>query len=176
MENTVLVGDHVLIAKLPYGLELPLLGEHVPGWKQVKRGDLVSFHHPRSGLTYLKRVVAVGGDTVEIRERKLIVNGAVLPENYVTSSTLWRTMPAQHINPGELFVLGDNRDHSEDSRYWGTVPESAVVGEPVMVVWSFREPTSEWLDRAGDVRPAAYVDAAAHLFTWTRWSRVATRL
>ena len=176
MENTVLVGDHVLIAKLAFGAELPLLHTHLPRWKHVSRGELVSFHHPRSGLTYLKRVVAVGGDTVEIRDHELIVNGSGLSETYVTSSRLWRAMPAQRIRPGELFVLGDNRDNSEDSRYWGTVPESAVVGEPVMVLWSFRAPTSEWIDRAGHVRPAAYVNAAAHLFTRTRWSRVATRL
>jgi signal peptidase I len=176
MENTVLVGDHVLVMKLPYAPKLPLLDVRLPRWGRARRGDLVSFTHKRSGLTYLKRVVAIGGDTVEIREGKLIVNGAPVAEQYVSSSRLWRTMPEQHIRPGELFVLGDNRDNSEDSRYWGTVPESAVVGEPAMVLWSFRAPTSEWLDNAGHVRPAAYFDVATHLFTRTRWSRVATKL
>jgi signal peptidase I len=176
MESTVLVGDHVLLAKLAYAPNLPLLKVRLPRWKKAKRGDLVSFEHPRSGMTYLKRVVAVGGDTVEIREHKLMVNGSEVTESYVSSSRLWRTMPVRRIAPGELFVLGDNRDNSEDSRYWGTVPESAVLGEPVMVLWSFRAPTSEWLDKAGHVRPAAYVDVTTHLFTRTRWSRVATRL
>jgi signal peptidase I len=148
----------------------------LPRWKQVRRGDLVSFTRRQSGLTYLKRVVAVGGDTVEIREGKLLVNGEAVPEHYVSTSRLWRTMAATRIKSGELFVLGDNRDNSEDSRYWGTVPESAVVGEPALVLWSFRAPTSEWLDSAGHVRPAAYLDVATHLFSRTRWSRVATRL
>ena len=176
MENTVLVGDHVLVAKLAYAPKLPLIGIHLPRWKRAHRGDLVSFRHPRTGLTYLKRVVAIGGDTVEIHDHRLIVNGSALPEDYVSSSRLWRTMAAQRIKPGELFVLGDNRDNSEDSRYWGTVPDAAVVGEPAMVLWSFRAPTSEWLDNVGNVRPAAYLDMTAHLFTRTRWSRVARHL
>lgn len=176
MENTVLVGDHVLVVKLPYAPKLPLLDARLPRWGRAKRGELVSFTHKRSGLTYLKRVVAIGGDTVEIREGRLLVNGAPLAEEYVSSSRLWRTMQEQRIKPGELFVLGDNRDNSEDSRYWGTVPESAVVGEPAMVLWSFRAPTSEWLDNAGHVRPAAYFDVATHLFTRTRWLRTATKL
>jgi len=176
MENTVLVGDHILVMKLGYESTLPLLGWRLPHWRRARRGDLVSFDHPRSGMTFLKRVVAVGGDTVEIREHKLIVNGAAVPEQYVSTSKLWRTMAEKKIKPGELFVLGDNRDNSEDSRYWGTVPESSVVGEPSVVLWSFREPTSEWLDGAGHVRAAAYVDAASHLFTRTRWERVAAKL
>src|SRR5436305_8368962 len=95
MENTVLVGDHVLLAKLAYAPRLPLLNVRLPRWKHAKRGDLVSFEHPRSGMTYLKRVVAVGGDTVEIREHKLIVNGGQVTECYVSNSRLWRTMPMQ---------------------------------------------------------------------------------
>jgi signal peptidase I len=176
MENTVMVGDHVLVAKVAYGPKLPLLNVRLPRLKQARRGDLVSFEHPRKGMTYLKRVVAVGGDTVEIRDGLLLVNGNPVEEGYVSTSHLWRTMPRRRIAVGELFVLGDNRDNSEDSRYWGTVPQASVVGEPALVLWSFREPTSEWLDRAGHVRAAAYFNAAAHLFTTTRWSRVATCL
>jgi signal peptidase I len=176
MEHTVLVGDHILVIKLPYGPKLPLIAAHLPRLRHAKRGELVSFTHSKSSLTYLKRVVAVGGDSVEIRDGKLIVNGAIVPEQYASTSRLWRTMPCRRIKPGELFVLGDNRDNSEDSRYWGTVPETSVVGEPVLVLWSFRAPTSEWLDAAGHVRPAAYVDVTTHLFTRTRWGRVASRL
>jgi signal peptidase I len=176
MQNTVLVGDHILVSKLPYGPKLAFLNAHVPRLKHVARGELVSFREQRSGLVYLKRVVAVGGDTVEIRERKLYVNGTAMPEQYASPSRLWRTMAARRVNPGEIFVLGDNRDHSEDSRYFGSIPESSVIGSPALVLWSYRAPTSEWLDAHGRVRPAAYVSAAAHLFTRTRWARTAMTL
>ena len=119
MEKTLLVGDHVLVRKLGFAADLPLVGGRVPGWKHARRGELVSFRHPRTGLTYLKRVVAVGDDTVEMRDHRLIVNGAMLAEDYVSSSQLWRTMPQQRIKPGEN--VGWGKDDTLFAKITGVV-------------------------------------------------------
>lgn len=159
MERTVLVGDHLLIDRFAYGPRLPFTHLRLPRLKKVQRGDVVSFHPPgRSDVVYLKRVVALGGDRVETRRRKLYVNN-VLVEPHSFGADATTVVPL-----GQLYVLGDNRNHSEDSRYFGTVPERNVIGEPVMVLWSFAIPSREWLHS----QTAAYLD---HPIAHLRWKR-----
>lgn len=159
MERTVLVGDHLLIDRFAYAPEIPFTHIRLPRLKKVERGEVVSFHPPgRSGEVYLKRVVAVGGDLVEVRGAALYVDGRII-EPHAGEKAVSRVVPA-----GELYVLGDNRDRSEDSRYFGTVPESNVIGEPVMVLWSFAAPTRVWLKSA----TAAYLH---HPIARLRWDR-----
>ena len=143
MEGTVLVGDHLLIDRFAYGPEIAWGHLRLPRLKKVQRGDVVSFHPPGRGHeVYLKRVVAVGGDRVESRDGELYVNG----ERRVEKRTRFEMNAGSLVVPAEqLYVLGDNRDHSEDSRNFGTVPEESVIGEPVMVLWSFANPTRDWL-------------------------------
>jgi signal peptidase I len=115
MEGTILTGDHIFLNKAFYGPELPLVGWRLPRLRTPRRGDIVAFRYPRDPrITFLKRVVAIGGDTVEIRDDALYVNGAPVPEPYVQHRLHARTArrenyPAQKIAPGSLFVLGDNR-------------------------------------------------------------------
>lgn len=140
MERTVLVGDHLLIDRFAYGPRVPFTRVELPRLKKVQRGDVVSFHPPgKSDQVYLKRVVAVGGDRVEVRGSGMYVNGAFVERHACAGRNVV-------VPTGQLYVLGDNRDRSEDSRSFGTVPETNVIGEPVMVLWSFAVPTREWLE------------------------------
>ncbi|HSE48769.1 MAG TPA: signal peptidase I [Terriglobales bacterium] len=182
MEGTILTGDHIFLNKALYGPELPLVGWRLPRLRTPRRGDIVAFRYPRDPrITFLKRVVAIGGDTVEIRDDALYVNGAPVPEPYVQHRLHARTArrenyPAQKIAPGSLFVLGDNRDDSADSRYWGTVPAANVVGEPILVYFSYDAPARDWLEDNGTRKLEFYGSMAAHLFSRTRWQRIGTLL
>ncbi|MGH9524236.1 MAG: signal peptidase I [Terriglobales bacterium] len=172
MEKTVLVGDTVLVFKLFDGPTIPGLDLRLPRLRSPRRGDLVSFYSPTAAHSvYLKRVVAVAGDIVEIRDGLLYVNGALLKESYAPRSTRVPNLAPRRIVPGELFVLGDNRDLSEDSRDFGAIPLQAVIGRPVAVVWSARARTPELLDTQGDVRLGFYWSVLFHPLDRIRWSR-----
>jgi signal peptidase I len=154
MERTVLVGDHLLVRRMWIG--------------SVQRGEVVSFTAPHGEEVYLKRVMAIGGDRVELRGESVYVNGQRVWEPYVehlchlcAEPSLRRTVPE-----GEMFVLGDNRDRSEDSRSFGTVPTANVVGKPVMVLWSLAFPSKKWLSESTAV--LYFQHPIAHL----RWSRL----
>lgn len=182
MEGTVLIGDHIFLNKALYGPELPLVGWRLPRLKTPSRGDIIAFKYPIDPrVTFLKRVVAVGGDRVEIRRDVLYVNGAAVAEPYAVHRIHARThrtesMPARMVAKGELFVLGDNRDDSADSRYWGTVPLADVIGEPLVVYWSYDAPSSDWLQESGSAKLRFYASIPEHLFSRTRWSRIGTLL
>jgi signal peptidase I len=182
MEGTVLIGDHIFLDKALYGPELPLVHWRLPQLKTPSRGDIIAFRYPLDPrITFLKRVVAIGGDTVEIREDALYVNGTAIAEPYAVHRLHARshhrdTMPARKVPAGELFVLGDNRDDSADSRYWGFVPQENVVGEPLMVYWSYDAPAHDWLEENGSLKLRFYASMASHLLTKTRWSRIGTLL
>lgn len=165
MEGTVLVGDHLLIDRFAYGPKLPFMEARLPRLKTISRGDVVSFHPPgREREVYLKRVIAIGGDRVESRAGELYINGVRRAEPYVQCTRFCKGSRELLVPAGQLYVLGDNRDHSEDSRNFGTVPEQNVIGEPVLVLWSFADPTERWLRS----QVAVYFDhPVAHL----RWER-----
>jgi signal peptidase I len=181
MEGTILVGDHLLLNKFAYGPEVPFLGIHLPRLRIPQRGAIIAFHYPKDpSLTFLKRVVAVGGDSVEIRDSIVYVNGIPQFEPYaVHKHPKWLRhddMPVRYVPRGELFVLGDNRDNSDDSRFWGTVPVGNVVGEPLMIVWSYDAPSSEWLNEQPGAQLRLYGSIAVGFFAHTRWSRTGTLL
>jgi signal peptidase I len=158
MEGTVLVGDHLLIDRLAYGPQIPFTHLRLPRLRKVRRGDVVSFHPPyKEGEVYLKRVVARGGDSVESRAGELYINGTAQGARFSAAQSF--TVPAD-----ELYMLGDNRDHSEDSRAFGSVPEANVIGEPIVVLWSFADPSERWLQS----QVAVYFD---HPFERLRWER-----
>lgn len=176
MEGTVLVGDHLLLLKLPYGPRIPFTGYRVPRWRTPKPGEIVAFRSPvEPGEVYLKRVIAVAEDTVEIQHGILYVNGVRMPEDYahVRASRRWswqENISPRRVPANSLFVLGDNRDNSEDSRYWGPVPVANVIGEPVVVFWSYDAPSSAWLDPSFLHQVRLYASAFGHV-TQTRWRR-----
>jgi len=176
MEGTILVGDHLFMNKLFYGPEIPLTHWRLPALKSIHRGDIVVFHYPKDpSETFLKRVAAVGGDQIEIRDGVLYVNARAVNEPYVVhhgpARSAHESMKPITIPPGKLFVMGDNRDNSSDSRDWGFVPMKNVIGEPLFVYWSYDAPSSRWLDDNLGHRLAFYGSIAGNFFSRTRWSR-----
>ena len=176
MEGTVLVGDHLLLLKLPYGPRIPFTSYRVPQWRTPKPGEIVAFRSPvEPSEVYLKRVIATAGDTVEIQHGILYVDGVRMPEDYarIRASRRWswqENIPPRRVPPDSLFVLGDNRDNSEDSRYWGPVPVANIVGEPIVVFWSYDAPSSAWLDPSFLHQVRLYASAVGHV-TQIRWRR-----
>lgn len=176
MEGTVLVGDHLLLLKLPYGPNVPFTDFRLRQLRTPKAGEIVAFRSPvEPGEIYLKRVIAVAGDVVEIHRGMLYVNRLRMPENYAVlhANRRWswqENIPPLRVPAGQLFVMGDNRDNSEDSRYWGPVPVKNVVGEPIIVFWSYDAPSSAWLDPNWFHQVRLYTSALAHM-TQIRWRR-----
>jgi signal peptidase I len=181
MEKTILVGDHLFMNKLFYGPELPFVHWRLPMFKTIRRGEIVVFRYPRDpSETYLKRVAAVGGDLVEIHDGVLYVNHEPVREPYAVHRAPWHSsqeeMEPVVVPVGQLFVLGDNRDNSSDSRDWGCVPVPNVIGEPMFVYWSYDAPTARWLDEKPSHVFAFYASITGHLLSRTRWSRTGTWL
>lgn len=175
MESTLIVGDFLLVNKLVYGPKIPLVDVHLPAIRDPERGDIVVFKYPLDkSLDFVKRCVAVGGDTVEMRDKVLYVNGDKVEEPYVQhidqrvhSSLRDRSegriaparfpLPRDNFGPivvpeGKLFVLGDNRDNSRDSRYWGFVDRDLIEGTPLVIYFSWdREAFAPRFRRIGDL-------------------------
>jgi signal peptidase I len=153
MEPTVLIGDHLLVDKLAYGRRNPWsrgrsLHGSDPG--NPERGDIIAFLFPEDrSRIFLKRVIGLPGETVEIRGRRVLVDGTPIEEPYAQSVPSTEPRPATpeswgptRVPPESLFVLGDNRENSRDSRYWGFVPMADVLGEAKVVYYSV-EPTHD---------------------------------
>lgn len=181
MERTLLVGDFLLVNKAVYGAEIPGTHIHLPAFDEPRRGDIVVFIPPDNpDKNYVKRLVGIGGDTLAMRNKVLIRNGHPVREPYVihtdsaddifVPSMLWqKTALAPGVDPdtyhptrdnwgpivvppGKYFFLGDNRDDSEDSRYWGFVDRSAVRGQPMFVYYSFDPSTVQPFPWLTDIR------------------------
>jgi signal peptidase I len=147
MKDTLLVGDFLFVNKFEYGAKIPFTHIRLPGLRQPKRGDVIVFQFPQDpSKDFIKRCVATGGETLEIRNKHVAVNGAPLNEPY-TIHTDPSVKPAGYeyrdnygpftVPPGELFMMGDNRDNSNDSRYWGTLDMDLVKGRAMFLYWSW---------------------------------------
>ena len=179
MENTILIGDHLFWDKALYGPEIPFTHWRLPALRHAHRGDLIAFRFPLDPRQiFLKRVVATGGDIVALRDGVLLVNGNQVPESYAvhqgpySRDPRFEQMPPRAVPKGQLFVLGDNRENSSDSRDWGFVPEHNVIGEPVMVVWSYNASSAQWLDEREPQQVKFFASILVHFLTRTRWSRI----
>jgi signal peptidase I len=198
MENTLLIGDYLLVNKLCYGGHS--LGDSVMPYRQVRRGDIIVFHYPVTPAQhFVKRVIGVPGDRLRLVNKQVFVNGTALKEPYVhfsrSANDMFRdNFPRLDIAPGvtpewwiqlhklvedgqlivpegHYFVMGDNRDDSYDSRYWGFVPQTNIIGRPLLIYWSVK-------DAADPTGPASVSDklyhfayAITHIFQTTRWNR-----
>jgi len=146
MKPTLLVGDHILVNKFIYGIRIPFVGKKIVTFKAPKRGDVVVFIYPNDrSKDFIKRVIGLPGEKVEIREREIYINDRPIEDPwgvYERDNPSWGasasdTYGPQTVPPGSLFVMGDNRDNSQDSRYWGFVPLDDVLGKAFIMYWSW---------------------------------------
>ncbi len=156
MKPTLQIGDHILVNKFIYGVKIPFIRSTLIPIKEPKRGEIVVFIYPQDRTKdFIKRVIAVGGDTVEIRNKEIFVNGVRSEDNhgvYVDPVIMPGAMqPRDNMGPskvpeGTIFVMGDNRDQSYDSRFWGFVDLKDVMGEAFMIYWSWNsdEHNARW--------------------------------
>ena len=196
MEDTLLVGDHLLVDKLAYSPPGPISKYLLP-YSEVKRGDIIVFRYPVDiRQTFVKRVVGVPGDRIRIENKQVYRNGVPINEPYKyhkaeTSNAYGDNFPTQpylHLHPFALemlekhvtnsevvvpessyFAMGDNRDNSLDSRYWGFVPRENIIGKPLIIYWSYNTTTDRLADPSIGVDHL--LDLAQNFFTKTRWSR-----
>lgn len=181
MEGTLLAGDFLLVNKAAYGAEIPGLGISLPAFSQLERGDVIVFRPPHEpDKHYVKRLVGMPGDTLWMKRKSLFINGLLVPEPYATyldpygdavhPGMSWqrrylgeenpksRYRPSRDnwgplvVPPENFFVLGDNRDNSEDSRYWGFVERDAIEGQPWVVYYSSAPERGGGTSVFGDVR------------------------
>ncbi len=201
MENTLLIGDYLLVDKVHYG-NGGVWGELLP-YATIRRGDIVVFRYPVNPTQhFVKRVIALPGDRVRLINKEVYVNGRAQAERYVVYRSQmhevfrddfpktdfiapnvdprWWLQMRGLVHGGELvvpkdayFVMGDNRDVSDDSRYWGFVPRENIIGRPLLIYWSVREAEDRAVSRARetDDRIGALAYAVAHVFQQTRWDR-----
>jgi signal peptidase I len=144
MIPTLLIGDHILVNKFIYGTPVPFADKKILILRQPVRGDIVVFKYPEDlGKDFIKRVVGVGGDIVEEKNKVIFVNGKPQNEPYTQHVDASNGIePRDNFGPylvptGKLFVMGDNRDQSYDSRYWGYVDLSLVKGKAMIIYWSW---------------------------------------
>jgi signal peptidase I len=196
MESTLLIGDHVLVDKLVYAPQDGLAANALPN-REVRRGDIIVFRYPLDiREDYVKRAIGIPGDHIRFVDKQLILNGKPVKEPYVQHSASYPdeyrdnfpALPAaplrpramemlrNHVENGELvvpkdyvFAMGDNRDDSDDSRYWGLVPRENIVGTPVVIYWSYDASTQDLTN--GNIGLDHIVDVVTHFFTKTRWKR-----
>lgn len=201
MENTLLIGDHVFVDRIMLAPKSNWIGPLIP-YRTPKHDDIFVFVSPAEpGLYVVKRVVGLPGDRIKLEDGVVYRNGerlepkfvvrngtyngyrdnfpAVPPTDYDGATPAWREALPSHIQNGELivppnsiFAMGDNRDVSLDSRYWGFVPYENVIGRPMFLYWSFQQPRDEYTRTSIAERLQFLVTIVIHFFDQTRWSRM----
>jgi signal peptidase I len=204
MEHTLLVGDLLLVNKQVYAPAGKLTRWLMP-YREVARGDIVVFHHPQPHPILIKRVVGIPGDRLRIQDGRVIVNGVTQDEPYAAFEPAasipfrddfpaqinldpevdphWRMQMPNLIRdgelvvpPGEYFVLGDNRNHSLDSRFWGFVPRSQMIARPLVIYFSLTRPSATDVQQAAPQAPDDRLghdrELAAKLTGFARWKRI----
>jgi len=146
MLPTLQIGDHLLVNKLLYGVRIPFVGKRIFQVFHPEHDDVIVFVFPEDrSKDFIKRVKAIGGETIEIRNKIVYVNGKQIddPHSYIAKDA--RVQPGNArdnfgpftVPEGQVFVMGDNRDHSHDSRFWGTVPIDDILGKAFILYWSW---------------------------------------
>lgn len=200
MENTLLIGDHVFVDRDTVGPRtrwMPLIPYH-----SIRHGDIVVFLSPAEpGLYVVKRIIGEPGDRIHLRDGSVYRNGqkleepyvihngsynpyrdnfpAVMPTDNVTITPEWHLTMRQYIQgddlvvpPDSYFAMGDNRDVSYDSRYWGFIPRENIIGRPMFIYWSFETPANQYLRTSMGDRLAFMARVVIHFFDMTRWRRM----
>ncbi len=204
MEDTLLIGDHLLVDKLAYAPS-GAVSKYILPYEEPKHGDVIVFRYPGDiSQTFVKRVIGVPGDRIKVIDRVVYRNGVRLNEPYVfhkqaygagmgtfpgepqpyadpqhpLQGILQEDMLQHHVVNGEVvvpansyFAMGDNRENSLDSRYWGFVPRDYIIGKPVLIYWSYRASTEDLAGSSVNSLFSHATDLVEHFFTRTRWDR-----
>jgi signal peptidase I len=202
MEDNLLVGDHLLVDKLAYAPSGALGKYLLPYESPKHGDIIVFRDPANVNQTLVKRVIGVPGDRLKMTNRTVYRNGGALNEPYVyhkfpydpardnfpgeafgaetaRQAELQRDMLEHHVVNGEIvvppgcyFAMGDNRDNSLDSRYWGFVPRDNIIGKPLLIYWSYQASTEDLVGASVDSVLTHFVDVGEHFFTRTRWNRM----
>ena len=179
MEDTLLIGDHILVNKLAYGLQIPVLDTKIRFLGLLstpQRGDIIVFPFPRDpSRDFIKRVIGLPGERIEVRNHHAYVNGEALKEPYVRLDERAALHPSRYshwgpevVPPGKLFVMGDHRDNSADSRDWGFLDSEQVKGRAFIIYWSWDSSAPNFIWLGGIPIPNLKVV----LLDGIRWNRI----
>jgi signal peptidase I len=174
MESNLLIGDHLLVNKFIFGLHSGFLSRLLP-YRNARRGDVIVFKYPNNPeVAYVKRLIGMPGDKIEMIGRTIYVNGTALKENYtqyIDPGSVYDHYGPYNVPPDHYFAMGDNRDNSQDSRFWGFVPRDYLLGRALIIYWSFETPRNEYLQTTIPDRLNQFADVFLNFFTKTRWRR-----
>jgi signal peptidase I len=199
MENTLLIGDHLFVNRLGFAPRSGYMGPLLP-YREIKRGDIIVFLSPAEPDKHLvKRVIGIPGDHIHLRHGVVYRNGEALSEPYVIHTGIrlyepdrddfpvmvppmatpeWQDTMSKYVQGGDLvvppdhyFAMGDNRDNSYDSRYWGFVPRENLIGQPIGIYWSFASDGRDYEQTDLGDRLKSIAHTVIHFFDQTRWER-----
>ena len=174
MESNLLIGDHLLVNKFVYGLRDSLFGKMLP-YKDLRRGDVIVFKYPQDPeVAYVKRLIGLPGEKVEMIGRTIYIDGKPIEEKYtqyIEPSSVYGHFGPCQVPPGQYFAMGDNRDNSQDSRFWGFVPRDHIIGKAWLIYWSYETPRDENLMPNLKERASQLTDVFLNFFPKTRWRR-----
>jgi signal peptidase I len=188
MEENLLIGDHFLANKFVFGPSQSGLERTLLPIGSIRRGDVVVFKYPEEpDRDFVKRVIGLPGETIELHEKKVYISGKPLDEPYV--HFLQRPGPSSELDeqtlydvrerygpvtvpPNHLFVMGDNRDNSQDSRYWGFLPRDYVKGRAMVIYWSYEAEREDYQENSVGATLKGFGSVFIHFFTRTRWDRM----
>jgi signal peptidase I len=188
MENNLLIGDHLLVNKFVLGPTASPLERMLLPMGDIHRGDVVVFKYPEEPeRDFIKRIIGLPGETVELRAKKVYINGTPIDESYVhfleppgthsasaevTSQDVRERFGPVTVPANQYFAMGDNRDNSQDSRYWGFLPRDYVKGRALVIYWSYESEREDY-ETTGAVDTVRGLGSVfAHFFTRTRWDRM----
>jgi signal peptidase I len=188
MEENLLIGDHLLVNKFVFGPTATSLERVLLPVAPIKRGEVIVFKYPEEpDRDFIKRVIGLPGEKVELREKRVYINDKALDEPYVhflqppgqnsefhevTSFDVRERYGPVTVPPNHYFVMGDNRDNSQDSRYWGFLPRELVKGKALVIYWSYEAEREDYVQDGAGAAVKGLVSVFAHFFTRTRWDRM----
>jgi signal peptidase I len=188
MENNLLIGDHLLVNKFVFGPSHAALERALMPVGTIRRGDVVVFKYPEEPeRDFIKRIIGLPGETLELREKKVYINGTPLDEPYVHFLSPPSGPSAHHelttfdvrerygpvtVPVDQYFAMGDNRDNSQDSRYWGFLPRDHIKGKALVLYWSFDSQPEDYVANGAAAMVRNLVSVVTHFFSRTRWERM----
>ena len=181
MEQNLLIGDHLLVNKFVYAPAATAAERMLLPVGEYQRGDVLVFKYPEDPeRDFIKRLIGLPGETIELRQSRLFINGEPIAEPYLDAMRQGGRMPPdirgtfgpQVVPAGHLFMMGDNRGDSQDSRYWGPLPVGYVKGRAFVLYWSYESESEFYGDVGIGATLRRLASAVTHLITRTRWERL----